>query len=537
MTRTRPDLVLLNDEQVRAYIANGYVRIDLSVPGEVHEAIARKLDLMEERGSDLGNNVLPHAPEFRHVLNTPEVQGALVSLLGDDYIEYPHRYCHSKPPEEPPEDVAAQVRRGYHQDTYTPLARPRQHCPRFARIIYYPRDTPIAHGPTHVSPGTQFDQHVTDEGRAGAIPMEGPAGSLWITHFDISHGAGVNLSDGTRHMVKFIYMRRTEPASPSWNCAGRTWKSPEDLQAPWDLELAWSYLWDWMCGSRDRFASFRSNHTSIPDEDVTDLCDALDPGHSTPQTLTAIHKLAVFGPRAVDAVPALVALLNQDPQPVRITAIYALATIGEPAVRALAERMDRGDMESWSESAAAMTDEAHALAAIGTPAVAPLGDILDSAREWDRINASFSLGEMDSTAADAVPALAQCLDGNSHRLVRFALDALGQIGGPAAGAVPRISRFLVENRPDWEEILTRSRAWVARDQIRINAATALARIGPGAAVAERQLLEALDDPCGYVSLLATDALLHLDSPAAARAVSELVMAQRWDPSLTHARPW
>jgi hypothetical protein len=56
------------------------------------------------------------------------------------------------------------------------------------------------------------------------------------------------------------------------------------------------------------------------------------------------------------------------------------------------------------------------------------------------------------------------------------------------------------------------------------------------AAAERQLMEALEDPCGYVGLLATDALEHLDSRAK-NAVRELVMAQRWDTSLTDARPF
>ncbi len=50
-------------------------------------------------------------------------------------------------------------------------------------------------------------------------------------------------------------------------------------------------------------------------------------------------------------------------------------------------------------------------------------------------------------------------------------------------------------------------------------------------------MEALEDPCGYVGVLATDALEHLDSRTAKNAVRELVMAQRWDPSLTDARPF
>ncbi|MBD02772.1 MAG: hypothetical protein CME24_00315, partial [Gemmatimonadetes bacterium] len=110
MTYSQTEPVLLDDEQVRNYITDGYIKLDYSVPAEVHEAIAVKLDRMLELGPNLGNNVLPHAPEFRHILNAPEVRGALLSLLGSDYIEHPHRYCHNTAPfDEPPEDIAAAV--------------------------------------------------------------------------------------------------------------------------------------------------------------------------------------------------------------------------------------------------------------------------------------------------------------------------------------------------------------------------------------------------------------------------------------------
>ena len=262
MPSTRAEPFLLDDEQVRSYIANGYIRIDLpSVPAEVHEAIAVKLDRMLELGPNLGNNLLPHTPEFRHVLNSPEVRGALSSLLGPDYIEHPHRYCHNMAPfDEAPEDLAEAVGQRCHQDSYTPMSRPRQHYPRYARIIYYPRATPVKHGPTHVTPGSQFHKTVTGEDRAGALPMEGPAGSLWITHFDVIHGAGINLSDRTRHMIKFIYLRRSGLKGPAWKCQDLQWKNPENLEAPWDLGVAWSHMWDWMCGKEDRWDSFRTAH-------------------------------------------------------------------------------------------------------------------------------------------------------------------------------------------------------------------------------------------------------------------------------------
>jgi HEAT repeat protein len=182
-------------------------------------------------------------------------------------------------------------------------------------------------------------------------------------------------------------------------------------------------------------------------------------------------------------------------------------------------------------------DEAHALAAIGSPAVAPLIELLDTAGEWGRINAVFALGEMDSKAAEAVAALIRCLEDDSHRIVRTALDALGTIGSDAASAVPRMARFLSESKPEWEEVLTGRRRWIARDQVRVNAAEAISRLGARAMAAEEALIGALDDECGYVALYATDALQHLGSPRGQRAVMDLVMAQRWDCSLYETRPW
>ncbi len=536
--------ILLDDEQVREYIANGYVKVELSVPAEIHVAIARKLDLMLERGPNLGNNLLPHAPEFRHVLNAPEVRGALTSLLGEDYIEHPHRYCHtSGPADELPEDMVAAVGKKCHQDSYTPLSQPRQHYPRYARIIYYPRDTPLAHGPTHVTPGTHFQKVVTDQDRATTVPMEGAAGSLWITHFDIIHGAGINLSDVQRHMIKFIYKQRRSPTSPSWDSRSLRWKNPKGLQVPWDLEVVWSHIWDWMCGQDNRYESFQAANRVDANGSEEDHLAGLGSDASLDDTLAAIRQLAASGRQAENAVPALIGLLNNGHQVVRTAVTYALGAIGEPAVESLVTRLkeadgagwQEGSPASWSESAIRLMDEAHALGAIGSPAVASLVGLLESCKEWGRINAAFALGEMDARAAEAVPALVRCLDDGSHRVVRTVLDALGAIGGDGDELTSRIGRFLVESRPEWDQPLPERPNWLPRDQVRANASTALARLGGGVSVVENELIQALDDPCGYVGLLATDALQHMESSTAQQAVSDLVMAQRWDPSLGEGR--
>ena len=537
--------ILLSDEQVRQYIVNGYVILNPSVSADVHQIVCRKLTACVNEGSNPGNNILPKAPEMRHVLNSPEVRGALISVLGEDYIEHPHRHCHHlSPATAPPTDAKTgegAVAANCHQDAYTPLGRPRQHYSRYARIMYYPQDTPIELGPTHVIPGTQFNQGITDADRARAIPVDGEAGTVSLTHFDVGHAAGLNTISQPRHMVKFIYVRATEPVKPSWDCLNKQWQKPQDVQAPHDLNLTWAHMWDWMCGKKDRYHSFREKNslsTSKGPQLIKDLTEAREVG----ARLQIIHQIAASGAEATNVIPYLIKMLNTDHQAVRLAAIYTLGIIGQPAVKPLIDNLKesgvREDAHSvpqpWNEGAILMDDTAFALTAIGSSAIEALMSALDDTSEWTRINAAFALGELDSHAANAVPRLIQCLSEKSHRFVRTVLDALGSICQNVSPFVTDISQLLLKEEPSWEEAL-HSRRWTAQDQIRINAAMALTRLGQDAAAAEDILTRALDDPCGHVGAFAMDALRRLDSTSSKQAIMSYLEAQRWDESIQQDR--
>ena len=182
-----------------------------------------------------------------------------------------------------------------------------------------------------------------------------------------------------------------------------------------------------------------------------------------------------------------------------------------------------------------MEDAAQALAAIGAPAVAALVGLLTAESEWTRINAAFALGEMDSHAADAVPALTRALEDPSHRVVRTAIDALGNIAStdPEAAPLEALGRMLEADHPDWHDVASRS--WVPRDQVRTNAATVCARLGPAASPLETRLCKALDDPCGHVGSFALNALQRLGTPEATRMSMDYLWSQRWDASIDGAR--
>ena len=421
------------------------------------------------------------------------------------------------------------------------MVRPRQHYSRYARIMYYPQDTPIELGSTHVIPGTQFNQGITDADRAQAIPVDGEAGTVSLTHFDVGHAAGLNTVNQPRHMVKFIYVRAVEPVTPSWNCLSRQWQPPQDVQAPYDLNLTWSHVWDWMCGKRDRYHSFRQKNILSAGK-VSQLVEDLNEVQEVNIRLQIIHQIAALSAEATDAIPYLIEMLNTGHQAIRLAAIYTLGIIGQPAVEPLiASLKESGVREEahsvprpWNEGAILMDDTAFALTAVGSSAVEALILALDDTSEWTRINVAFALGELDSHAANAVPRLIQCLNDKSHRFVRTVLDALGSICQNVPTFVTDISQFLLKEEPSWEEEL-HSRRWTAQDQIRINAAMALTRLGQDAGAAEDVLIQALDDPCGYVGAFAMDALRRLDSTSSKQAIMSYLEAQRWDESIRQGR--
>ena len=173
------DPILLTDEQMREVYRQWLSVFEPTVPEGTHEACYERLNQIIDSELNPGNNILPRVPAMRHVLNAPEVRGALISVLGPNYLEHPHRYCHplkpaeeSVPAAEGRRKAAPQLPSGWvHADGSSA-----QHYLRYARIMYYPQDSPVELGPTHVIPGTQFNRGLTDEDRARALPLAGRAG-------------------------------------------------------------------------------------------------------------------------------------------------------------------------------------------------------------------------------------------------------------------------------------------------------------------------------------------------------------------------
>ena len=532
-----PEPILLSDEQMHQFIANGYLSLRPSVPDEVHRAIDEKFNFIEEHEFNPGNNIIPRIPELELILKSPEVRGALISVLGENYITHPHRFWHMRPaaadtPSK--QEMAETVSGGCHQDSYSPSTQPRSHRTRYARIMYYSQDTPVEMGPTHVLPGTHFHDHLTDEDRGRVHPVDGKAGLVFLSHFDIGHGAGVNLQDRSRHMIKFIFMRAEEPRRPSWDCENAAWQAPENLAAPYELEPAWRDMWGWHCGKKTASVPSPSEPQRIPA-----LIETLHSEGSVEEKLSALAPLARAGSAAAAAVPALIPMLNTAHQALRTSAIYSLAPIGEPAVDALCHLLEKvGERASSGEQSPdfdsrwiSLHDAAYALGAMGAPAVEPLMKLLASPHEWTRMNAAFALGEMDSEAASAVPALEAVLQDESHYVIRVATNSLGTIqkGVP----IELLAQLLSAERPAWRE--EKNFGWTVSNAVNVTAAMALTRLGDQAAASEEALSEALRTPFEQLGFFAVQALTRIGTDSARQTVIDDLISHRWDASITAKR--
>jgi hypothetical protein len=487
----------LRDTQIRRFITDGYLILNADIPATAHETIYRNLQRVLNEDGNPGNNILPAVPALQQILDSPTVRGALSGVLGPNYVLHPHRFVHNNEPGEqtaegPKVGKGSATFVGWHQDSHSPLARPRHHLPRYAMLLYYPQDTPSEMGPTQIIPATHLYNRLSEADHARGFQASGPAGTCVLLHFDLAHGGSLNTADKSRYMAKFVFVRTEEPVTPSWDCRSEEWETPIDHQSPENRTVVWSHIWRWMTGKN------------------------------------ASESLDTLSERRSEEIPSLLKAMEGD-ESIRQMALYSLAALGEEAIAPLVTELQSREESHWNESAVSMENSAYALAAIGHAAVPALTALLSHANEWIQINALFALGEMGTQAQEAAPAIVAQLASPSHRVVRTALDALGQIGAPESIALPAIQRLLQTENPEWQKPLMRK--WTAQNQVRTNAMQALLRLGWQSAETEQTLAAALNDPCGYVTGFGIECLVRSGTPTGLEAAIHSLRSHRWDETL------
>ena len=528
----------LDDEQVRRYICDGVLVLDSGLEPEVHREIFDKLEWNAEHEFYMGNNVLPRIAELQQILDAPVIHGALQSILGEGYVLSPHRSRHvSEPLDEAERKLAltgsehgAPMGEGssgnsaWHQDGHIPMSRARYHVPRMAMILYFPQDTPVERGPTRVIPGTQLQPYLRRSDYPFAFVADGiKAGTCLLIDFDIAHAALTNVTDSTRYMIKFIFLRTRNPVGPSWNGGEVEWEPPRARLGQFDHSETWSYIWDWMRGVPRIAARNAAGSNEIPR-----LIGLLN-GTDQPARLQAIYELADIGADAIG--PLTKSLLTNAGQEREFTCEYQLDKYGE--------YVPIGDPNErrWNDVAYTLQDEAYALGAMGEVAVRPLMELLGHDDAWIKINAAFALGEVGVPAACAVPDLTKLLDHELHQVARASLDAMACIGTNIRVALPAIRRLLTVDNPAWQEGMRAGQRY-GEVGVRFNALCALLNSDIGMDEVDDLMVACLGNVNGYVQALAIEALTRPrtgEGRPGLRHALHYLRAHRWDHTLNDQR--
>ncbi|MGI9272595.1 MAG: HEAT repeat domain-containing protein [Woeseiaceae bacterium] len=515
----------LDDEQIRQFICDGILVIHSDEDTGFHQSIRDKIERIHRNGGDTGNNILPQVPDLQRVLDAPAISGAMQGVLGENYMQYPHRILvPSEPltPEQrnielrgdedgPPMGEGSQSYSYWHKDTYPPLGRARYHVPRFLFLFYFPQDTPAEMGPTRMIPGTHYQDQLAKEDHAHAyVPDHIKAGSCVLASFDIEHAGMSNRTDQTRYMVKFVFRRTEEPLRPSWNGGADDWRPPGSHLGRFENNETWSYVWDWMRGHE---------RTAVePAKDIDSHIGKLN-GTDQKQRLAAIYSLGAMGEAALG--PLLESLLsvagkNHIKPPYRQKA--------DGSIEAIGDSMDR----RWTEGGYIFRDEAFALGCLGDLAVDPLIELLDHDDPWIVINAAFALSQIGSRAARAMQRLAMLLASPDHRVVRAVLEAIACIGSNTIAAWPALKKLLQTKRDAWEQDLELD--YLVGDQIHLNAVDAILQSDLEIEHIEALLIDLLEKPAAFSHVPATAAeiLLRRGSPIGRRQALQYLQAESRD---------
>ena len=378
---------LLSDEQMRRFVAHGYLILQTDFPAEFHDQLNARLDEVMTKEGNWGNNILPRISEVNDVFQNPIIQGALTSVVGPGYVMHPHRHCHYTFP--------GRKVQGWHKDSYWGHQKVRNHRNWWAMIFYYPHAVDEEMGPSGIFPGTQYYAKRAGDETEQPVFMEGGPGTFALIHYDLWHRGGANNSQKNRAMMKFQFVRMDAPSAPAWNNQTSEW-SPLNGDAPPTVhEALWRDQWRWhlgQAGAQDRGAA---------DEDMA----------------------------------ALAAQLGSDYEPAGVDAAYRLASQGRKAIGLLTSALTRDDTT-------AARNAGYGLSAVGATALGELVDALGHANESARMYAAFALGEIGAAASESSAAVAQLVDDPAVEVRRTAVEALGTLKSPADATIPALMQGL-----------------------------------------------------------------------------------------------
>ncbi|MYB38510.1 MAG: HEAT repeat domain-containing protein [Gammaproteobacteria bacterium] len=508
---------LLDDAALQGFIRDGHLTIRSELPREFHERMLDALEDLDEGGPRGHNNLLPCVPELAHMLDEPVIRGALRSILGTGYYLHFHRHDHF---------AFLNAAQPLHKDGdnhshYAVDGLRRMHRTRYAMLFYYPQDTPLEKGPTGIVPGSQYvPRRALEAARAKLNELNKQAREEAKAKF----GDDVLGSEEARrfHRKRLERFRKDNPVM---------FADMAKLDEPWEATKI-PLTGEAGTVTITHFDIVHGRHSANVTDEPRHMVKFLFTRDRDPVAPSWQH---AGGPWPEDDAPLAPAWrsmwdwhrgmapsgdkcvgareLASDDDRIALGTAYSLgmaAARGAPGLDALLDAFHTGDVPL-------RTIAAYGLVAAGNAAVPHLAEMADGSDADETVRALDVLGDIGAPAAAALPTLHRATEHEHPNVRRYAVEAIGTV---AQGH--RFDAAALLNPLQDEDAL-----------VRRNAATAAARLAQDMTNGDLlvgQLTENLYFWHHHVRGWAIEALGRLGTPAASQAALKYLMATRWDPT-------
>ena len=342
-------------------------------------------------------------------------------------------------------------------------------------VFYYPQDTPEERGPTGIIPGSHYYNTSSGANIRPELPLCGQAGEVTFANYDLWHRAMPNQTDQMRYMMKFLYLRMSEPETASWLNQESDWdKISAEVNSEFynpEHHQMYQSIWNWHRGECNQ---------------------------QTERTYCQ------------NSVKSLIASFETEPEGECLTNAYALSRFGAPVSLDLVNLLS-------NESGYGQRYAFYGLSTLGESSVAELIDLVNHANESVRRSAIETLGDIGPSAREAVNSIKKQLKDSSAQVRSKVVESLGTIATKSIGELAETVAALAIALSD------------VNDQVRQNAALALCRIAPQSDQPIFALQKALTDSNRYVRGDAVHALQRINTSTAKEVLIDYLVTARWCP--------
>ncbi|MCY4094897.1 MAG: hypothetical protein OXG05_07190 [Gammaproteobacteria bacterium] len=356
------DSILLNNQQIVQYLEDGYVvlnptELDQAFHQRMFEAACWTYGMAQGAASQgaaphikvIADNLRQRIPDAELLLRSPTIDGAITSILGEDWQLYPHDFIHESSAND----------QFFHQDGNLPWndrGHYRSHRPDWAMLFYYPQPTDQTTGPTEVLPGTQYwtndyelpdgtwhrgdplgrslkrfdpttaslqerDNYIQKVADTWGVPnlerrkLEVPCGGAILASYDLSH-RGTRQEpdfDGRRFMYKFYLYRATSPSTPTRRSESVPVPQIDNAKIARIVERNWY----WLNGETPNWDLSRNDTTT----------DMLVDAGTDAERIRIAYELGLLANVDDRIRHALISFIAHDQEAVRRAAGYALGLV------------------------------------------------------------------------------------------------------------------------------------------------------------------------------------------------------------------